>query len=209
MATRKIDTQIARDSHWRDMSIRVRYFWFYLLTTDFSKTVGIFHLPLDLVSQETDLEVDEIKQYLMTLTDMHLLLYSPETSEVVIFNYPKYNIFGWDKSLEKQITNELSTIKNLNLIKIISSFIQNYILTRPNDRRSIFLSKVLTCCDKALQPFKEKEKTLDKDKDKDEDKEINGINENINKGDELIVETSNFEDDNWETMQRIIHTRWF
>ena len=204
MATRKIDTQIARDSHWKEMPIRVRYFWFYLLTTDFSKTVGIFHLPLDIVSQETDLDISEIKQYLMTLTDMHLLLYSPETSEVVIFNYPKYNIFGWNKSLECQITNELSTVKNLNLIQIISSFIQNYIITRPNDKRSVFLSKVLGCCEIALKPLKEKEKTLDKDKDEDKDKE----NEN-GMEDKLIVHTNNFEDDNWEAMQRIVHYPWY
>ena len=51
------------------------------------------------------LEIDEVKQYLMTLTDMKLLAFSPETSEVIIFNYPKFNIFGWNEYIKTQIEN--------------------------------------------------------------------------------------------------------
>lgn len=209
MATRKIDTQIARDIQWKEMSIKVRYFWFYLLTTDFSKTIGIFYLPLDIVATETDLDISEIKQYLAKLTELKLLVYSPESSEVVIFNYPKYNIFGWNDFMKKQIMSELSTIKNLNLIKIIIFYLQNYVLTRPNDRRTQYLSKAISCCKKALKPYeKEKEKTIDKDIDVDEDKDVDiDVDEDKDNMNEIIKE-NNTKDLEWEEVCRIAKVPW-
>ena len=134
MATRKIDTKIARDSRWKEMPIRVRYLWFYLLTTDFSQIIGIFYLPLDMVAAETGLDIVEVKQYLMELTDLKMLLFSPDTSEVIIFNFPKYNIFGWNEYIKSQIENELATVKNLNLIKIMIDTLHKFIKKRTNDK---------------------------------------------------------------------------
>ena len=207
MATRKIDTKIARDSRWKEMPIRVRYLWLYLLTTDFSQIIGIFYLPLDMVAAETNLEIDEIKQYLMALTDMHLLLFSPETSEVIIFNYPKFNIFGWNKFIKTQIENELANVKNLNLIKLMRETLRTFILERTNDKyRSNFLSQAMDCCDKALKPYiasveKEKfikEKGLDVDIDEDVD-EDNKIEEK---------EKDYIEKTDWEESVRLAHVPW-
>lgn len=206
MATRKIDTKIARDSRWKEMPIRVRYLWFYLLTTDFSQLIGIFYLPLDMVAAETNLELDEIKQYLMTLTDMHLLLFSPDTSEIVIFNYPKFNIFGWNDYIKAQVEKELSNVKNLNLIKIMRDTLKSFIFERTNDKyKSNFLYEAMKCCDRALKPYinsqeKEKsikEKGLDVDKDVDLDVDNNGMNKK-----DLI------EKDKWEQMVEIARTPW-
>lgn len=168
MATRKIDTQIARDSQWKEMPIRVRYFWFYLLTTDFSTTIGIFHLPLNIVAAETDLDLIEIKQYLMELTDMGIVNYSPRTSEIVIFNYAKYNIFGWNDFMKKQVFKELAKVKNIELIKQLVDYISNYVVERPNDPRSTYLSQALWACKQVLKP-KEKDYTQKEKKDKDID----------------------------------------
>lgn len=209
MATRKIDTRIARDSRWKEMPIRVRYLWFYLLTTDFSQIIGIFYLPLDMVAAETNLGIDEVKQYLMTLTDMKLLLFSPDTSEIIIFNYPKFNIFGWNKYIKTQIENELSNIKNLNLIKIMRDTLNSFILERTNDKvRSSFLNEAMSCCDRALRPYEKekstKEKDLDVDKDVDLDKDldvdINIIDRNEEKD---LIEKSE-----WEKLVQAAKTPW-
>ena len=167
------------------MPIRVRYLWFYLLTTDFSQIIGIFYLPLDMVAAETNLEIDEVKQYLMTLTDMKLLAFSPETSEVIIFNYPKFNIFGWNEYIKAQIENELSNVKNLNLIKIMRDVLQSFINERTNDKvRCKFLNEAYKCCDRALRPYEKeksiKEKGLDIDKDIDVDLDVDEDIENNN-----------------------------
>ena len=190
------------------MPIRVRYLWFYLLTTDFSQLIGIFYLPLDMVAAETNLDIDEIKQYLMTLTDMHLLLYSPSTSEVIIFNFPKYNIFGWNKFIETQIENELANVKNLNLIRIMQDTLNRFILERTNDKsRAMYLDKALKCCEKALKPYIasiEKEKSIKEkelDVDLDEDVDVEDINER-NKEKDCIEKAD------WDELVRCAQTPW-
>lgn len=211
MATRKIDTRIARDNRWKEMPIRVRYLWFYLLTTDFSQVIGIFYLPLDMVAAETNLDIDEVKQYLWTLTEMHLLLYSPETSEIIIFNYPKFNIFGWNKYMKSQIESELSNVKNLNLIKIMRDTLHTFILERTNDKyKSNFLNEAMACCDRALKPYDKsiekekfiKEKDLDKDLDVDKDVDLDEeYNMNENKKDFI-------EKEDWKKIVEMAKTPW-
>lgn len=180
MATRKIDTQIARDNLWREMPIKVRYFWFYLLTTDFSTTIGIFHLPLDIVATETDLTNDEIMEYLKFLVVKGLIDFCPQTSEIVIFNYPKYNVFGWNDYMRKMVFKELARVKNLDLISSLINYMQRYILERPNDPRVSYLNNVIWACSQVLKP-KEKvgnQKENNKDKDRDSDKDNDSDNDN-------------------------------
>lgn len=178
MATRKIDTQIARDNLWREMPIKVRYFWFYLLTTDFSTTIGIFHLPLEIVQTETDLTKDEIIEYLKILTEKGIIKFSPSTSEIVIFNYPKYNIFGWNDYMRRMVFKELARVKNLSLVNELVEYIERYVLERPNDPRSAFLSNLIWACKQILKP---KEKVgIQKENKKDRDNENDNDSDNDN-----------------------------
>lgn len=187
------------------MPIRVRYLWFYLLTTDFSQIIGIFYLPLDMVAAETGLDIVEVKQYLMELTDLKMLLFSPDTSEVIIFNFPKYNIFGWNEYIKSQIENELATVKNLNLIKIMIDTLHKFIKKRTNDKvRASYLQKALKCCENALKPYipkHEKEKFI-KEKGLDVDLDVE-YNNGMNKEKECIEK-----DDDWEEAIRIAKTPW-
>lgn len=187
------------------MPIRVRYLWFYLLTTDFSQIIGIFYLPLDMVAAETGLDIVEVKQYLMELTDLKMLLFSPDTSEVIIFNFPKYNIFGWNEYIKSQIENELATVKNLNLIKIMIDTLRKFIKKRTNDKvRASYLQKALKCCENALKPYiasHEKEKFI-KEKGLDVDLDVE-YNNGMNKEKECIEKG-----DDWEEAIRIAKTPW-
>ena len=180
MATRKIDTQIARDNLWREMPIKVRYFWLYLLTCDFTTTIGIFHLPLNIVSTETDLTIDELKNCIETLKTKGIIDYEESTGEIVIFNYAKYNIFGWNDFMRKMVFKELGRIKSLALIDKLVAYISKYVEERPNDPRSTFLSNLIWACNKFLKP-KEKDpyqkENKKKDKDNDNDYDIDNDNE--------------------------------
>ena len=103
--------------------------------------------------------------------------------------------------MKTQIDNELSTIKNPNLIKIMVSYLQNYILVRPNDKRSYYLQKVLYRCERALKPYINKEEDIDKDKDIDKDVDEDKDKENKN---ELNIKVSeNFEETNWDELVKL------
>lgn len=194
MATRKIDTQIARDNLWREMPIKVRYFWLYLLTCEFTTTIGIFHLPLNIVSTETDLTLDEVNECIDTLKNKGIVDFAPNTSEIVIYNYAKYNIFGWNDFMRKQVFKELAKVKDLELINKLVVYIAKYVEERPNDNRSTYLSQLLWACDKVLKPkektpYKKENKNKDIDIDIDRDNDIDNDSDSYkekNKWDKIL-----------------------
>ena len=190
MAIRRIDTRIARDSQWKEMPIRVRYFWFYLLTTDFSSCIGIFYLPLEQVALDTDLSIEEIKMYLYKLKELDLIDYSPRTSEIAIWNYPRFNIFGWTSNMARLVEDELSVIKDLQLIKSMHKRLSRHIKSRPNDKSNEYLGNALKLFRKAIreeEPLKGEDKVKEKEKEKENElKETNKEN------------TDSFEDKEWQ-----------
>lgn len=129
MSNRKIDVDIWKDKKIKKdiTSFRVRYLWFFLLTCPLSTTCGIFKLTFEEMAFYTDLDIDECKQYLMSLHDLNLLEYNPATEEIAIFNYPKYNIYGWTTQVENLLNKELSNVKDINLIKLMCDSLTNFI----------------------------------------------------------------------------------
>ena len=190
MATRKIDTQIARDNLWREMPIKVRYFWLYLLTCEFTTTIGIFHLPLEIVSTETDLTKEEITEYLKILEEKGIIAYNETTSEIVIYNFAKYNIFGWNDFMRKLVFGELGRIKDLSLISKLVAYISRYVEERPNDPRSTYLSQLIWACNKTLKP-KEKVHTQKENKEKDRDRDNDRDNDNDNEWNKILNSPNN------------------
>lgn len=127
-ATRMIATDLWQDQVWRRniKEIQVRYLWLYLLTCTMSKTCGIYHLPLDLASMETRLNDEELVRCLNVLIDNKMCVYSAETEEIAITNFPKYNIRNLGKPMVDCVSRELALVKNRELIKVLIDNLYKY-----------------------------------------------------------------------------------
>lgn len=118
MATRMIATEMWQDNVIRKQikDITTRYMWLYLLTCTMSKTCGIFQLPLDFVALETKLSEEKVSYCIQELIKADLCFYSNETEEIVIYNYPKYNVRNLGKPMVDCLNIELSKIKDRSLV---------------------------------------------------------------------------------------------
>lgn len=174
MAKRVIDTNLWEDEKWCDSitSPKGRLLWLYLLTCPSSKSVGIFQLNLRKVAFDTGLDIDEVKQYLMLFTDLKMCIYDRETTEIVIWNYPIYNICSWGKPMQDKVKSELSTVKNTSSIELMTKALKSFIVTHPQDKRAELMSKVVEIYEEALIPVKEK-KTIKENKGLSNNKDTN------------------------------------
>jgi len=166
MINRKIDVDIWKDKKMRkDISnLRVRYFWLFLLTCPLSTTCGIFKITFDEMSFYTDLDIDECKQYLMTLHDLNLIEYNTETEEIAIFNYPKYNIYGWTDQVSMLLTKELTAVHDQNLIRLMCKTMQRFIDTHQKEKfKCELIYRIMKLYETSLEerePKKEKQKEI-------------------------------------------------
>ena len=123
MAARKKAKGIFRQFYtlfWSDtfvlkLSIHQKYFFNYLLTNDRTKQCGIYELSLDKTSFETGLSKEEIGELLQFFIDAGKIDYSPETGEVLIVNWLKYN-YNPSQTVAACIYRELQDVKNRRLL---------------------------------------------------------------------------------------------
>lgn len=121
MATRMIATEMWQDSTMRKVikDQTTRYVWLYLLTSSMSKTCGVFYLPLDIIALETKVNEEKVALCIQELTKAELCFYSNDTEEIVIYNYPKYNVRNLGKPMLDCLNTELSKVKNRKLIDMM------------------------------------------------------------------------------------------
>lgn len=167
---RIITSEIWTDKKWCESitNIRERYLWLYLLTAPRTQLIGIYHLPFSEIAYHTLLDESEIKMWLMDLTDKGLIEYDTDTSELLIYNYAKYNIYGEIKSVEYLIKRELMFVKSDMLLeKLAEKLTYNGEIDLVNIVRER--------CIKKRKVYKEKEIT--KVNEKKKEKEVLNINE--------------------------------
>ena len=118
MAKRMISTELWEDMIWRNeiTNIETRYLWLYLLTNKNTNISGIYHLPLDIVALDTKLSLNALKSALNELVDKKLCDYSWKTEEIVIYNYPRYNINKLISPIADSISRHLHFVKDKSLI---------------------------------------------------------------------------------------------
>lgn len=89
-------------SFWTDRKImedctpEERYFILYLLSNPHGNITGVFELGFKQMSVETGYTEDTVRNLINRLQDVHgVIRYSPETREILILNWYKYN---WSRS---------------------------------------------------------------------------------------------------------------
>lgn len=176
MSKRVIESEIWKDNKFRrELNVNEKLLWFYLLTNEYATSVGIYCLPFETIAFELKFDEDEIKRYMMKLTDLDMMTYDITNEEVVIYNAPLYNICSWGKPMVDKVNSELSKVKNVGSIKLVLEHLKKHQIDRPNDKKSCLMENIIPLYENALKPVKEKEKGKGKDKSNNID-----INNNIN-----------------------------
>ena len=105
-------------SFWTDQKVddcfepEDKYFYLYLLTNPHTNLCGCYEISERQLAQETGLTGDVIHQLIDRLQQtLNVIRYDPETHEVLLLNWHKYN---WTKSekLAKAIRESISYVKN-------------------------------------------------------------------------------------------------
>jgi hypothetical protein len=105
-----------------DMSIEDRYFMLYLLTNPHSNQIGCFEISKRQIINETGFDKKKVDELLEKFEkELKIIIYSPETKELFIKNWHKYN---WSNSpkvmacVKKEFLNVKSPILKEELEKM-------------------------------------------------------------------------------------------
>lgn len=95
-----------------DFTPEDKYFYLYLMTNPHTKLCGCYEISLNTASIETGYNKDTVKHLLNRMDTVHnVIRYSPETREVLLLNWHKYN---WTRSekFRKPLRNEIKAVKD-------------------------------------------------------------------------------------------------
>jgi len=116
---RYIYTRIWQDPQMLKYSKDMKLFFIYLLTNPHTTQCGVYELPLELASVETKFTIEELQKLIEKLEKDDKVKYSPQTGEIAVKNWGKYNIND-NPNIRKCVASELKDVKNKDLIKYIA-----------------------------------------------------------------------------------------
>lgn len=95
-----------------DFTPEDRYFYLYLFSNPHTKLCGCYEISLNQMSNEIGYNRDSVMRLIERFEKVHnVIRYSPETKEILLLNWHRYN---WTKSdkCRTAISREISEIKN-------------------------------------------------------------------------------------------------
>lgn len=102
------------------------YLFQYLLTSPHTYLCGIMKCSLRTISLECKLELDEIRNRIDRLENLHKVIkYSPTENELLILNWHKYN---WTKSekLQASVIKSMANIKTQEYVEYVNEMLKQY-----------------------------------------------------------------------------------
>lgn len=119
MVKRVVDTDF-----WTDMDVidfyspEDKYFYLYLITNGKSSQVGIYSLPIKVISFETGYSTEAVQVLLERFSEKYKqIIYSRETQEVTILNSLRFSILKGGKPVKDLLEKELGLVKDGSLIQ--------------------------------------------------------------------------------------------
>lgn len=114
------DTKIAEDFTPED-----RYFYLYLMTNPHTNLPGCYEISIRQMSIETGYNPDTISKLLERMDKVHhVLKYKPETKEILLFNWRKYN-WTTSNTFLVALKEQTEYIKDPEFKQIVEGFIEN------------------------------------------------------------------------------------
>ena len=149
-----------------EMTPEDKYFYLYLLTNPHTTQIGIYKITKKQMAFDLGYSIETVHSLMERFTLHHKLIrYNPETRELAIKNWGKYNLHKGGKPIMDCIFSELKDVEDFSLIQYVSESILK------QDIRSLFES------------FCEQEEGLLSKEDRDEDENdtyVNTDNEELN-----------------------------
>lgn len=130
---RQLQTEFWQDDFVMELTPEERYFYVYLMTNSRTKQCGIFKVLKRLISVELGYDIGTVEKLIKKFVDYGKIIYSPETNELMIVNWMKYNYIN-SKNTLLCINKELKQVKNK---KFVMKF-YDICLERNYDLRIIF-----------------------------------------------------------------------
>ncbi len=115
---RQVHTSYWQDAFVLELTPEEKYFYLYLMTNSKTKQCGIYELPIKIIELETGYNTETIEKLIQKFTEYKKIIYSQETKEICLLNWPKYNPTKNPK-IKKCVESELKQIKNRQLIAYI------------------------------------------------------------------------------------------
>lgn len=123
---RPVDTDFWTDGKVDDFSPEDKYFMLYLLTSPFSRQLGIYEISVKQAAFQMGYSVDAFNVLLERFeTKYNMIVYSKETSEVAILNFLRRSVMKGGKPVEDCILQDMAKVKNKKLIDLVFLYLRN------------------------------------------------------------------------------------
>lgn len=109
-----------------EMTPEDKFFFLYLLTNPRTTQIGIYEITKKQMAFDMGYSMETINSLLDRFLKHHnLVKYNPETREIAIKNWGKYNLVRGGKPMLDCVESELKEVKDLSLIDYVKEGIQN------------------------------------------------------------------------------------
>ena len=115
---RKIHTSFWSNPFTQDLTPEQKYFYLYLITNDKTKQCGIYEITKRQMCYDTGYNIDTVSKLLEYFISSKKIWYNPETNELAIKNWAKYNGSTSPKVISC-VNEELMDIKDTVLIEYL------------------------------------------------------------------------------------------
>ncbi|WP_044737077.1 DnaD domain-containing protein [Geobacillus kaustophilus] len=119
-------------SFWQDakvleeMTPEDKYFYIYLLTNPNTTQIGIYQITKKQMAFELGYSIESINSLVERFENVHKVIkYNPQTREIAILNWGKYNLIKGGKPVLDCIEKELMEVKDTSLIELVARKIPN------------------------------------------------------------------------------------
>jgi DnaD/phage-associated family protein len=104
-----------------EMTPEDKYFFLYLLTNSNTTQIGIYQITKKQMAFDMGYSIESINSLLERFINHHkIVIYNPETRELAIKNWGKYNFNKGGKPVLDCVKSELNSVKDKSLISFVS-----------------------------------------------------------------------------------------
>mgnify|MGYP001134485774 CR=1 FL=1 len=119
-------------SFWQDpkvleeMTPEDKYFYIYLLTNPNTTQIGVYQVTKKQIMFEIGYSIESVNSLIERFQNMHKLIkYNPNTREIAILNWGKYNLIKGGKPILDCVQKELNEVKDISLLSDMVDKIPN------------------------------------------------------------------------------------
>lgn len=119
-------------SFWQDVRVleemtpEDKLFYMYLMTNPQTRQIGVYQITKKTMAFELGYSMESVGSLLDRFERHHKIVkYNPETREIAILNWGKYNLNKGGKPIEDCVKKELGEVKDISLVRLVAERIKN------------------------------------------------------------------------------------